>query len=114
VLGIILFVLGYVLVFPILETLGIILLLVGVVLYILGAVGRPVAGRRDGYHADRGGLMGAGFGRRMPGRGSWRKIETPIWASRFRNQPAARWRRVCDSLGTGIRNSSGRSLNPSQ
>jgi hypothetical protein len=85
VLGIILLVLGYVLVVPILETLGIILSLVGVLLYILEAFGRPVAGRRVWYNADRGGLMGAGFRRRIPRRGSWRTIGTPTSASRFRN-----------------------------
>jgi hypothetical protein len=94
VLGIILLVLGYVLMTPILGTLGVILLIVGVVLYILGAVGGRVADRRVRYNADRGGLMGAGFRRRIPSwggrwriprRGSWRKIGTPVWASRFRN-----------------------------
>jgi hypothetical protein len=46
VLGIILVVIGYFAVIPILETLGGILVLVGVVLWILGAVGRPVGGRK--------------------------------------------------------------------
>jgi hypothetical protein len=49
ILGIILLVLGYLLGVPILQTLGIILLIVGAVLWILGAVGRPVAGRRVWY-----------------------------------------------------------------
>ncbi|MGB9225682.1 hypothetical protein [Mycobacterium sp.] len=46
ILGIILVVVGYVTAIPILETLGGILVLVGVVLFILGAVGRPVGGRK--------------------------------------------------------------------
>ena len=46
VLGIILLVLGYVLPVPLLATIGWILVVIGVVLFILGAVGRPVAGRR--------------------------------------------------------------------
>jgi hypothetical protein len=49
VLGIILLVLGYALGIGILQTLGTILLVVGVVLLILGAVGRPLAGRRHWY-----------------------------------------------------------------
>lgn len=46
ILGIILLVLGYVLGVSILETVGIILLVIGAVLWILGAVGRPVGGRK--------------------------------------------------------------------
>jgi hypothetical protein len=46
VLGIILLVLGYVLPVPLLATLGWILVVIGVVFFILGSVGRPVAGRR--------------------------------------------------------------------
>ncbi|WP_108637605.1 hypothetical protein [Mycobacterium numidiamassiliense] len=46
ILGIILAVIGYVTGIAILETLGGILVLVGVILWILGAVGRPVAGRK--------------------------------------------------------------------
>ena len=46
VLGIILLVLGYVLPMPLLATIGWILLVIGVVLFILGAVGRPVGGRK--------------------------------------------------------------------
>jgi hypothetical protein len=49
VLGIILLILGYVLKVSILETLGIILLVIGAVLWVLGSVGRPVAGRRYWY-----------------------------------------------------------------
>jgi len=46
ILGIVLLVLGYLLHVSILWTLGIILLVVGAVLYLLGSVGRPLAGRR--------------------------------------------------------------------
>lgn len=46
VLGIILLVLGYVLPVPLLATIGWILVVIGVVLFILGAVGRPVGGRK--------------------------------------------------------------------
>jgi hypothetical protein len=46
VLGIILLLLGLVLKISILWTLGIILLVVGAVFFLLGSVGRPVAGRR--------------------------------------------------------------------
>lgn len=45
VLGIILVVLAYLLGIPILYTLGVLLLVVGVVLYLLGAVGRPFGPR---------------------------------------------------------------------
>ena len=46
VLGVILLLLGFFLHVGILWTLGIIALIIGAVLWILGAVGRPVAGRR--------------------------------------------------------------------
>ncbi|BBX41222.1 hypothetical protein [Mycobacterium simiae] len=46
ILGIILAIIGYVAGIAILETIGGILVLVGVILWILGAVGRPVAGRK--------------------------------------------------------------------
>jgi hypothetical protein len=49
IFGIILIILGAVLGIGILYTLGVILLLIGIVLWILGAVGRPVAGRRYYY-----------------------------------------------------------------
>jgi hypothetical protein len=49
VLGAILLILGFVLKIQILWTIGIILLVVGAVLWLLGAVGRPVAGRRYWY-----------------------------------------------------------------
>ena len=48
-LGIVLLVLGYVLNVGILWTLGIILLVLGAILWILGSIGRPVAGRRYWY-----------------------------------------------------------------
>ncbi|WP_155948726.1 DUF6131 family protein [Mycobacterium sp. URHB0044] len=46
VLGVILLLLGYFLHVGILSTIGIILLVVGAVLWLLGAVGRPVGGRK--------------------------------------------------------------------
>lgn len=49
VLGVILLILGFVLNIQVLWTIGVILLLVGAVLWILGAVGRPVGGRRYWY-----------------------------------------------------------------
>lgn len=45
-LGIVLLVVGFLLGIHILWTLGIILVVVGVVLLLLGSVGRPVMGRR--------------------------------------------------------------------
>ena len=48
-LGVILLVLGIVFGLPILTYIGIILLVIGAVLWILGAVNRPVAGRRYWY-----------------------------------------------------------------
>ncbi|MEZ0049628.1 energy-converting hydrogenase Eha subunit E [Mycobacterium sp. MAA66] len=46
ILGIILLVVGYALAVPIVETLGTILVVIGAVLWILGSIGRPVAGRK--------------------------------------------------------------------
>lgn len=46
VLGLVLLIVGYLLGFGLLTTLGVILLLIGAVLYIAGSVGRPVRGRR--------------------------------------------------------------------
>lgn len=46
ILGIVLLILGYFLVVPILETLGIILLVIGAVLWLLGGLGHAVGGRR--------------------------------------------------------------------
>lgn len=48
-LGVILLILGFVLKIQLLWTLGIIVLVIGAVLWVLGAVGRPVAGRRYWY-----------------------------------------------------------------
>ena len=45
-LGLILLVLGFLLKSPLLYIFGAILLVVGVVLIILGSIGRPVGGRR--------------------------------------------------------------------
>jgi hypothetical protein len=49
VLGLILLVVGYLIGIPLLTTAGIILLIIGAVLWIAGSVGRPVAGRRHYY-----------------------------------------------------------------
>lgn len=46
ILGIILLILGFVLPMPLLTTLGGILVVIGVILFILGAAGRSVGGRR--------------------------------------------------------------------
>jgi hypothetical protein len=46
IVGLILLILGFVLAIPILWTLGIILVLVGAVLWILGSTGRAIGGRR--------------------------------------------------------------------
>jgi Zn-dependent membrane protease YugP len=49
VLGIILLILGWLIGPSILWTLGVILIVVGVILELLGAAGRPVLGRRHYY-----------------------------------------------------------------
>ena len=46
ILGVVLLLLGLLLHVNILWTIGIIVLIIGAVLWLLGAVGRPVAGRR--------------------------------------------------------------------
>jgi hypothetical protein len=46
VLGVILLLIGYFTNLGILTTIGLILLVVGAVLWLLGAVGRPVGGRK--------------------------------------------------------------------
>jgi Family of unknown function (DUF6131) len=46
ILGVVLLVLGFIFDISVLWTIGIILLVVGAALWIAGAVGRPVAGRR--------------------------------------------------------------------
>jgi hypothetical protein len=48
-LGIILLIVGYFLKVAVVEDIGIILLVIGAVLWVLGSVGRPVAGRRYWY-----------------------------------------------------------------
>lgn len=48
-LGIILMILGFIFAIPILWTIGIILVVIGVILWILGAMDRPVGGRRHYY-----------------------------------------------------------------
>jgi hypothetical protein len=46
ILGLILLVIGLLANIGILQTLGIILLVIGAVIWVLGSMGRPVAGRR--------------------------------------------------------------------
>jgi hypothetical protein len=48
-LGVVLLLLGFLLGIPILWSLGMILLVVGIVLWILGSVGREIGGRRHYY-----------------------------------------------------------------
>ena len=49
VVGLILLILGFLLSIPILWTLGIIVLVVGLILMLLGGAGRAVGGRRHYY-----------------------------------------------------------------
>lgn len=49
IIGAILLVLGFVFGIPILWTLGVIMLVIGVVLFLLGSMGRAVGGRRHYY-----------------------------------------------------------------
>jgi hypothetical protein len=49
VLGIVLLILGYLFAIPLLWTIGIVLIVIGAVLWVLGSVGRPVGGRRYWY-----------------------------------------------------------------
>ena len=46
VLGVILIIIGFVAKIAILQTLGVILAVIGVALYVLGSMGRAVGGRR--------------------------------------------------------------------
>jgi len=46
VFGIVLLLVGYIVHISLLETIGMVLLAIGIVLYVLGSVGRPVGGRR--------------------------------------------------------------------
>ncbi|WP_091419722.1 hypothetical protein [Arthrobacter sp. OV608] len=48
-LGVVLLILGYIFNIGILITIGWILVVVGLVLFLLGAIGRPLAGRRYWY-----------------------------------------------------------------
>jgi hypothetical protein len=49
VLGVILLIIGFLLPIPLLYTIGGILIVVGVILWLLGSTGRPVGGRRNWY-----------------------------------------------------------------
>ena len=49
ILGVILLLLGWFLGYQILTTIGVILIIVGAVLWILGSMGRAVGGRRHYY-----------------------------------------------------------------
>ena len=49
VLGLVLLLCGYLLGIGILSTIGIVLLVVGAVLFLLGSTGRPIGGRRYWY-----------------------------------------------------------------
>jgi len=49
VLGVVLLMLGFVFGMHLQWVLGIVLLIIGAVLWIMGSVGRPVAGRRNWY-----------------------------------------------------------------
>lgn len=49
VLGVVLLVLGFLFNVSVLTTLGIVLLVIGAVLFLLGSMGHPVAGRRHYY-----------------------------------------------------------------
>jgi hypothetical protein len=49
VLGVVLLILGYIFGIPLLWTIGVVLLVIGAILWILGSVGRPVGGRRYWY-----------------------------------------------------------------
>lgn len=48
-LGVVLLILGFVFGIPALWSIGVILLVIGAVLWLLGSIGRPVAGRRHWY-----------------------------------------------------------------
>jgi len=48
-LGVLLLILGFLFKIQILWSIGVILLVIGAVLWILGAAGRPVGGRRHWY-----------------------------------------------------------------
>lgn len=48
-LGVVLLILGFVFSIPVLWTIGVILVVIGAIFWVLGSVGRPVAGRRNWY-----------------------------------------------------------------
>ncbi|BDT89050.1 hypothetical protein IU485_10760 [Nocardia cyriacigeorgica] len=49
ILGAVLFIAGLIFDISVLTTIGIVVLIIGAVLFLLGSVGRPVAGRRHYY-----------------------------------------------------------------
>ena len=49
ILGVVLLIIGIVAKIPILDTLGVILVVIGAVFFLLGATGRAVGGRRHYY-----------------------------------------------------------------
>ncbi|MGZ4524880.1 MAG: hypothetical protein ACXVX7_00200 [Mycobacterium sp.] len=49
ILGVVLLILGFVFSVPLLWEIGVVVLVIGAVLWIMGSVGRPVAGRRYWY-----------------------------------------------------------------
>ncbi len=49
ILGVALLILGFVFGVPLLWEIGVVLLVIGAVLWIMGSLGRPVAGRRYWY-----------------------------------------------------------------
>lgn len=49
VLGVVLLIIGFVAKIPIIWTLGIIAIVIGAILFILGAAGREIGGRRHWY-----------------------------------------------------------------
>lgn len=49
VLGLVLLIIGFIFAIPVLWSIGIVVLLIGLVLFALGAVGREIGGRRYYY-----------------------------------------------------------------
>ena len=49
ILGVLLLIIGFIAKISLLTTLGVILLIVGAVLTLLGAIGKPIGGRRTYY-----------------------------------------------------------------
>jgi hypothetical protein len=49
ILGVVLLIVGLVAKIPILDTIGVILIVVGAVFYLLGSTGRAIGGRRHYY-----------------------------------------------------------------